>query len=65
MTYLLHSVIYLSIGAVIEIFDLVMSSSWKIPAQAEPSYEGDDDCRVPQLVAHGQDVAQFHHLNPL
>ena len=44
---------------------VVMSLSWKIPAQAEPSYEGDDDCHMPQLEAHGQDVAQFHHMNPL
>ena len=44
---------------------IVMSSSWKIPAQAESSYKEDDNCLVPQLEAHGQDVAQFHHLNPL
>ena len=40
MAYLLHSVIYLSIGAVTEKFDLVMSSSWKIPARAKPNRAG-------------------------
>jgi hypothetical protein len=42
-----------------------MVSPCTVPGNIVSRGEGDDDCRVPQLEAHGQDVAQFHHLNPL